>query len=106
MNFAPNGLPYLTSNANAIEETEEILQVAKQELSNLKTGILSTVTMPAQLGIKKKVSKLNKNEKTFYNDNGTTLTDHSNINDNYLAVKRLCLSRRGDSSLVSKFLNL
>lgn len=94
----------LTANVNTIEQMEEILKVAKQESSNTKIVISSVVTRADQAGMKKKVSKLNNKLKTFCNDNGIKLIDHSNINDECLATKRLHLNKRGDSFLANNFL--
>ena len=94
----------LTANVNTIAQMEEILKVAKQESSNTKIVISNVVTRADQTGIKKKASKLNKKLRTFCHDNGIKLIDHSNINDDCLATKRLHLNKRGDSFLANNFL--
>ena len=77
----------LTSSVSTIEQMEEILKIAKQESSTTKIVLSSVVTRADQAGIKKKVIKLNNKLRTFCNENGITLIDHSNINDDCLATK-------------------
>ena len=94
----------LTADVNTIEQMEEMLKVANQESSSTKIVISSVVTRADQPGLKKKVSKLNNKLKTFCHDKGLELIDHSNINDDCLATKRLHLNKRGDSFLANNFL--
>ena len=82
-----SGTNDLTSSVSTIEQMEEILKIAKQESSTTKIVLSSVVTRADQAGIKKKVIKLNNKLRTFCNENGITLIDHSNINDDCLATK-------------------
>ena len=83
------GTNNLTSNVYTIEQMEEIMKIAKQESNSTNIVLSSVVTRADQAGIKKKVSKLNNKLRTFCNEYGITLIDHININDDYLATKRL-----------------
>ena len=99
------GTNNLASNVYTIEQIEEIMKITKQESNSTSIVLSSFVTRADQASIKKKVSKLDNKLRIFCNENGITLIDHSNINDEYLAIKRLHLSRRGDSLFASNFLN-
>ena len=70
----------LISNVKMIEQMEEILIIAKQESSSVKIVRSSVVTRADQTSIKK-VTKLNSKLRSFRNENGITLIDHSNIHD-------------------------